>query len=202
MKTGFCCRVLILSPWETYCKHWLNILDAQIGKLHLPIQSWIHHQNITSTLTSVLLEGQKGRKHLVFSQLLEAEIRGVFLSNLQTFLCRCSHSFSFLSPLLNQLWKKKNYSRNSWLRVLLRLYHSIIWSESSEENLFLNIIIITGVVLKSLLYLYLDTKFYWNIIRHLKLTEALSELKLNLPLSAVIKSALFSCCTRQFPLYF
>jgi len=37
----FCRRVLILSPWETYCKHQLSTSHAQIEKLHLLIQSWI-----------------------------------------------------------------------------------------------------------------------------------------------------------------
>lgn len=37
-KNSFCCKAFILSSWETFWKHRLNTLHAQIGKLHLPIQ--------------------------------------------------------------------------------------------------------------------------------------------------------------------
>lgn len=159
-ENRFCCRAFILSPWETYCKHWLNTLHAQIEKLHLPIQSWIPlPKHYIYFYISLFRRAERKQTSCILSAF------GSWKGFLQTFFHRCSHSPCFISPSMNKLCKKKKiYSRNSWLRVLLRLYHGITWPESWEGNLFRNIIIITVAVLKYCFSIY--TLLLLNSTKH------------------------------------
>lgn len=77
MKTGCCHGVLILSPWETYCEHWLSISHAQIEKSHLLLQPWIWSPKLYIYFYNSPFRRaerkQRAYSCILFFQLLEAE---------------------------------------------------------------------------------------------------------------------------------